>query len=430
MMRRPFVLQVHQRGAATLVIVMVLFLVMALLAAYASRSLLFEQRISASYARASLAQEVAEGGIEWTLAQLNAPAIDGACQPNAGGHRFVDKYLPIDAADRSILNLPSNSTGIAADCRRDASGSGWVCQCPDNKAWTAPAAATGPDITPSFGVKFPSASSRSGTINVAVVGCTDSVVTNCAGLYSDERSRTQVALSTQWATFALVSAVRTPPAAPLIVKGDLTMTGTGLGLHNTDPRSAGALLAIGGTWSGMNDARMQTVPGSALDQVRFQNDTSLKDAPSADDVFKMFMGMRGAQYRQHPALREVVCSGDCGAALAEAYAAGKRILWVDGPMQLLTNQVIGTLNDPVLIIANRVVLNGPFQINGMVVAQGDLDWTNTGSAASQVAGMVLVTGNMTTAGTMDIAYQQAVADQLRNRIGSFVRVPGSWRDGD
>ena len=48
----------QERGAATLVVVMVLFLIMALLAAYANRGLLFEQRIAGSYARGALAQEV------------------------------------------------------------------------------------------------------------------------------------------------------------------------------------------------------------------------------------------------------------------------------------------------------------------------------------------------------------------------------------
>ena len=45
-------------------------------------------------------------------------------------------------------------------------------------------------------------------------------------------------------------------------------------------------------------------------------------------------------------------------------------------------------------------------------------------------GIVLVGGNMQTIGSMDISYQQVVADQLRNRMGSYVRVPGSWIDND
>jgi len=63
----------------------------------------------------------------------------------------------------------------------------------------------------------------------------------------------------------------------------------------------------------------------------------------------------------------------------------------------------------------------------MVVTTGNLDWTNA-TGLSLINGMVLVGGSMSTTGPVDISYQQAVADQLSNRIGSFVRVPGGWID--
>ena len=141
--------------------------------------------------------------------------------------------------------------------------------------------------------------------------------------------------------------------------------------------------------------------------------------------------MRSAnRYAQHPALRTVTCNGDCANALAAAYAAGQRILWVDGPLTIGSNKTLGAVTDPVLIIATDVILDGPFALNGMLVARGDLAWTNTGGLTSLINGIVLVTGRMETDGSMDIVYQQAVAEQLRNRMGSFVRVPGSWMDND
>lgn len=423
----------RQAGAATLVIVMALFLVMALLAAYANRNLLFEQRIAASYARASLSQEVAEGGIEWTLAQLNGPAIDAACQPlAAGGQRFVDRYLQVDPADRSFkLAQPSPKT-IMADCTRNRAAQGWTCRCPTlPTARVAPATTGGTDITPSFGIRL-KAGSRGGTFEVWSRGCTDSVIDRCegsGGAGTARRSQEQQAVNLFSALVALVSAVRTPPAAPLVVKGNLDMTGAGLGLHNTDPRSAGALLAIGGAWTGIQDDRMHSVPGTAPSQARTQGDATLA-ARGADEVFKMFMGASANRYAQHPSLRTVTCNGDCAGALAEAYAAGQRILWVDGPLAIGSNKTLGAVTDPVLIIATDVVLDGPFELNGMLVARGDLDWTNTGGLTSLINGIVLVTGNMRTEGSMDIVYQQAVTHQLTNRMGSFVRVPGSWMDNE
>ena len=65
-----------QRGAAALVVVMMLFFIMSLVAAYASRNLIFEQRTSANNYRSTQAFEAAEAGLEWAIAMLNGGRID------------------------------------------------------------------------------------------------------------------------------------------------------------------------------------------------------------------------------------------------------------------------------------------------------------------------------------------------------------------
>ena len=433
MMRGRFTtLRVSQYGAATLILVMMLFLVMALLAAYGNRTLLFEQRIATSYARASIAEDVAEAGIEWTLAQLNGPAIDANCQPQAaGGLRFADKYMIINPADRSIGFATAATAGKpVADCTRDLAKSGWSCRCPAVGAWAAPAAAGGSAITPSFGVRPSKALSRAGIFQLQAVGCTDSVATTCSIGNELKVSETQHGASGLYVTIALVSAVRTPPAMPLVVKGDLTVSGaTGLGLHNTDPRSGGTLLAAGGDLKGsMADARMDSIPGTPLSQLRLLGDLKLKNAADGNEVFKMFMGALPSRYSQHPALRVLDCAGDCASAIETAYNAGVRMVWIDGPLAFSGNKVIGSLTDPIVIAAKGdITLSDAFVINGLVATPGNLTWTNAGGI-SLINGMVLVGGNMSTTGTMDIVYQQAVANHLSNRIGSFVRVPGGWID--
>lgn len=416
-----------QQGAATLVVVMVLFLVMALLAAYANRSMVFEQRIANSYFRASVAQEVAEAGLEWSIAQLNGGANDANCQPVAtGGTRFVDRYLTISSSDRGISIPPG---GVRADCTRN--GSGWDCRCPALGNWTAPAAVAGTAMTPSFGISIesiaPTEPSGSGTFRVTSFGCTESVVSSCEE--ADVNSKATQGASRQVALMALVSAVRSPPAAPLIVKGAVAITGAGLGLHNTDARSSGLLYAVGGAVSGFTDARSNSVPGTSSSQARISPDATLSTSP---DVFRMFMGAPATRYVFHPALRTIACSGDCSTALVDAINAGVRIMWVEGPLTISSNVVLGTAANPVVIIATGdVVLTGPFQLNGMLVAAGiakTTTWTNTGTASSLINGMLLVEGGLVTNGAMDIVYQPAIADQLRNRVGSFVRVPGGWSD--
>ncbi|PTT85840.1 hypothetical protein DBR42_14100, partial [Pelomonas sp. HMWF004] len=321
------------------------------------------------------------------------------------------------------------AAGIVADCTRDMAAEGWACRCPDLSATGVRARALpsgGDELTPSFGIRLRDGL-RSGTFGAEVLACTHSVIDDCSSASAAARSESQQAISVFAATVALVAAVRTPPAAPLIVKGDLTMTGAGLGLHNTDPRSAGLLLVAGGRWQGLQMGRLRSVPGTPPNQALMQEDASLATA-SADQVFTMFMGIKPSRYPQHPALRKLSCSGDCAEALESAYAAGQRILWVDGPLNLASNKVIGSAADPVLVIATRIDITGPLQLTGMLVARGDLSWVNTSGLTSLVTGSVLALGNMRTEGSMDIAYQQAVADQLRHRMGSYVRVPGSWTD--
>ena len=421
-----------QAGAATLVIVMVLFLIMALLAAYANRSLLFEQRIATSYYRASIAQEAAEAGIEWTLAQLNGAAVNASCAPVAtGGTRFVDRYLSISPDDR---NLRRAVTGNVADCKKN--GTGWSCRCPTAGAWTATTAGTDTAISASFAVQFQQVTSttdrnRGGTVRVQVRGCTNSSISNCDT--TDNNSRSGQGTNLQDATIALVSAVRSPPAAPLVAKGSLTASGSGgLGLRNSDPRSAGLLYQVGGSASGLNDTRMTSVPGTAPAQAQIAGDTSLTTDPADPtrtvDVFRMFMGSTPARYRNHPSLREVACTGDCAADLAAAYAAGKRVMWVSGDLSIDSSLSLGTLSDPVVVIADgSVSISGTLQFVGMLVARGNVTWTNS-AGTSQLSGMLLAEGNVNTTGAMDIVYLPAIADQLRNRVGSFVRVPGGWTD--
>lgn len=430
-MNRPLHRHRSQQGAATLVVVMVLFLVMALLAAYANRSLMFEQRISGSYYRASMAQEMAEGGVDWTVAMLNGPAADNSCSAVAtGGTRFVDRYLKVSAADRSTLPAGGTPVTPAVDCVRD--GTNLVCRCADPDTRTAqPTTTVANNLAPSFMVALGANSTiQYGSFSITSIGCTDGSADSC-NQFSDQRSASFLGASNLDAAIAFVAAVPSSPATPLTVKGVLTTTGAGgLGLHNTDATTGGGLVVSGGASATLIDTRMDTTPGTPFGQaVRF-NDATLSGM-SDKQFFQTFMGMAPSRYQNHPALRDVTCGAgaDCGPALQAAYASGVRILRVPGALAISSNVAIGTLSDPLVIVAEgAVTLTGPMQLTGMLVALGDLTWTNTGGLTSLINGMVTVQGNMQANGRMDIVYQQEIANQLRNRIGSYVRVSGGTRD--
>jgi hypothetical protein len=433
----------RQEGAATLIVVMVLFLVMALLAAYANRSLMFEQRIAGSYYRASMAQEMAEAGIEWTVAMLNGTAIDSSCAAvSTGGTRFVDKYMNVSALDRATNSKLSSATDIVADCARTSAG--LVCRCPAPGArGTQPSTALAGALVPSVGVALGTdpptpSTTRYGNFQLTSNGCSDSSVDTCVTGGVQTRSAQAVAMSAQKASVAFIAAVPSSPAAPLTVKGALTTAGAGgLGLHNNDPRSAGVLVVSGGLAPALDESRMDSVPGTPASQARVFDDPSLQALTAAGAAgdkkfFRNFMGMVPSRYENHPALRTVTCpgAGGCETALADAYAAGQRMVLVDGPMAINSNVVIGTVAAPMLIIVKGAAqINGPMQLNGMLFVLGDLGWANTAAGASLVNGMVVVQGDMHADGRMDIVYQQSIASELRNRLGSYARISGGWIDG-
>ena len=61
----------HQVGAAALIVVMVLFFIASMVAAYASRNMIFEQRTGTNLFRATQALEAAEAGMDWAITMLN-----------------------------------------------------------------------------------------------------------------------------------------------------------------------------------------------------------------------------------------------------------------------------------------------------------------------------------------------------------------------
>ncbi len=112
---------------------MVLFFIMSLVAAYASRNLIFEQRTSANNYRSTQAFEAAEAGLEWALAMLNGGRIDDVCAPSTDAARnaFRERYLLTDA-DGNIQARTWDDAGTATPLRPSCvrGNAGWACSCP------------------------------------------------------------------------------------------------------------------------------------------------------------------------------------------------------------------------------------------------------------------------------------------------------------
>ncbi|MDC8772933.1 pilus assembly PilX family protein [Roseateles albus] len=422
-----------ERGAATLVVVMVLFLIMAMMAAYASRNVIFEQRIASSYYRAGVSLEAAEAGAEWTLGMLNGLKIDQAClASNSATDRFRDRYLTISSTSRDILpaaivSTPGTATRkIVADCVRTEAQEGWACNCPTG-TWSAAAApASAGNMQPSFKVSLISpVANRAGNLRIESAGCTSSIAQNCdADAMSSDMA---LARSVVQLDAALLSALKVPPATALTVKGSINLGTNGIGLHNSEAISNGLLLLTSDdAVPNLLETRLDSLPGTPVQQGLIFADPVLASA-SPEQMFKMFFGMSLKRYVNQPAMRQVTCSGDCGPALAAAYAKGTRLAWVRGSLDILSATVLGSATSPMLIIAEGPVrIDAGLELTGLLYARGNTIWTNSSGQPALLKGAMLVDGDLTVDGTVDIWYQTSVMDELKNRAGSFVRVQGSW----
>lgn len=198
-----------QRGAAALLVTLMLFLALALASLGLHRHLIAEQRAAANQARATQAFEAAEAGLEWALAQLNGTQRIGAdCQPDtdpaATTPTFRERYLTLTRTTGGVT-----PTALQASCVR--TGSGWSCSCPASGpvVLTAPA---GVEPGPAFTLRFQPAT-RAGAVRISADGCTSLAGACAAGSASSADATAHAEV-----TVALVAGLRNSPALALTTR--------------------------------------------------------------------------------------------------------------------------------------------------------------------------------------------------------------------
>jgi hypothetical protein len=417
-----------QRGAASLIVVMVLFFIVSLVAAYTSRNLIFEQRTSANQYRSTQAFEAAEAGLEWALARLNGGRITNACQEagaTVADTSFRQRYINIAGDGQVTPRLRSTGAGLWPSCVFD--GSTWQCDCPSDAAPSV-AAPTGGGVFPAFRVRFVAvAGARPGVVRVESNGCTR-LDDGC--LDFPAQGATGEGRATVSTLVALKGAITTLPAAALTVQGEVNGP---LTAYNTDPGSTGLTIQAGGLVSAA--AEQVSIPGTPADESLIESDPSLSSnggtdlassSPSADRLFTSVFGIWRDSYRDQPAAVQVDCTGaGCAAAVRNAAAMNPgRVLWVNGNLNIDTAGDVGSAAEPlVLVVSGNLSLATGARVYGLVYTRGGT-WAGTG----EIRGAAWVENNLTAANSLSLVYDAPLLTLLRLSQGSFVRLPGSWRD--
>lgn len=146
---------------------------------------------------------------------------------------------------------------------------------------------------------------------------------------------------------------------------------------------------------------------------------------SNDSFFVRHFGLSKAQWLRQPAVHHLACEGDCSAALAMLAAQGITLVALPGDLMLRGPLALGTPERPLLIAATgQVQLQGAVQLHGVIHAAG-FGWA---APSATIRGALISKGAAEGDASLDLARDAAVLEALRTRHGSFVRLPGSWRD--
>lgn len=421
----------RQRGAATLIVVMLLFFVVSLAAAYASRNLIFEQRTASNQLRSNQVQEATEAGLNWALTMLNSGRIDENCEitADAAQNTFRQRYLAIDAATGNIsavANATNAAQNLWAACVFD--GNAWSCRCPTGTL----AAGALPNGSAAFAVRFGTASgtaaTRRGAIRIEVNGCTSN---DYGCLRYVEPLATSRCRSSACAVLGLYAGIRTTPTAALTARQ--AVNGNTLQLINQET-SVGSVAVHAG---GAVDAGINVVGATGSSRAAAIRES---DAPAfgwlgADSaectqcLFANVFGLRPDTFRRLQGTVNMDCSGGCTANDVNDVLgnARSRVLYLSGAGGLTIDGAvaIGTAADPVVLI-----VDGPLVFAagaGAATVQGVVYANSIDIAGGTVTGAMFSATTVTASGGT-VAYNLATIRRLARTTGTFVRIPGSWRD--
>lgn len=446
-----------QRGVAALAMSMVLLFAMTVVAFFANRSMIFEQRTSANLVRYTNGFELADAGIEWAIARLNDPLTLAAasCAPASGAGllSFSDRYVRPTAADATHATGWFNVVStVYPGCQIDPSTGTPTCGCA--AAGAAPLAnATLPRFRVQFKAVTVANNATADDLAVEIIsrGCTN----------GDPCDPTQAATSSDSSTI-IRTLVKIRPTFPTIpgagmISGSTTLVGGSINVINTDTKSNGITINTGSTVEiNANGFWVQSLPGTAPAQSILDNDPSLLKLTNADAngelFFSSFFGQGFAAYQADSGTKVLSTGGggaangqcssasNCGAAVSYWIDRGITKFWVDGAvdfgasnMPSLTGGTLGTAGKPIALATGGDLSFGS-NVNAFGVFYSASATVTTdatlGNGNPTIVGSFISRGdiNKQGAGNLTVAYNGNLFGAAGKPSGILVPVPGSWRD--
>ncbi|MGL1835085.1 PilX N-terminal domain-containing pilus assembly protein [Rhodocyclaceae bacterium SMB388] len=378
-------------GAATLLIALILLAAMTLGSVVAQRSLVADQTVAGNYLRSSQARMAAEAGLELTAARLRTRSGRAALLLQDDGIHTGPVDTVQTHSNDALSAIDAESTGFKS------------------------AAIALQDVTPD-GMRF-------SMLRVDARGCWREALDGAPACEPCSASCPNTARTSEVLAFA--PALLAPPVAALTLRGQADLNHSGVRIANTDTALAGLTVHAGGAVINRADHHLMTLPGTPPAASLAENDAALSATP-ATAFFYGFFGTQKQHYRL-VADERLECAGHCSATLA---GHGGAIVWVDidAGRYTLQDATLGSPSDPVILVVDGALeIRGATTIHGLVYA-GSLDWHATPADDSVIVGAAIVEDDFSADGVPRLIHDAAILQALSAQYGSFVRVPGTWRD--
>nr|MCU0943638.1 hypothetical protein [Hydrogenophaga sp.] len=235
------------------------------------------------------------------------------------------------------------------------------------------------------------------------------------------------------AILALRGGVATIPGAALTAREGINLTGNNFTIANADPRSGVTINAGQGIVPGLTSTLI-TVAGSPGSLSIADNDLSLGSTQVADGdaMFARTFGAWPADYRDQPGVVVINCAGNCTATqVRDAIAQSPGLpIWLNGGFDIDSGGDIGTETQPVAIVATGgVQFSAAADVYGLIYTRA-ATWAPGGGAGPTIRGAMVAENAILGAGAAaaTLVYDATILNRVRQKTGSFVVVPGSWRD--
>lgn len=430
-----------QRGGALLIVVLGLSVATLAGLLWAGRSLLTEQRTALLQWRSTQAAQLAEAGLAWALTALNTGRVSATCQPTSDLRALplAQQMTQTDLATYEVRPTAVNAVTSSQRPGCQAHDLGWVCRCPSQPL---PSGLAGPtpwvEDRPGFEVHLQALTTRAPhSVRLNAVGCSRaraSCLTSGLALPPDAAASVSMVVGR-------VPHLRVMPTAAITVTGDIRVAAplpSPWIVSSSASASSSADLRAGGT--------LQMDPGSPLimrpdgtPSVGAAQDSWLSRLGSApaERRFATWLGLSPRAFAQLSSVNTVTCAAQgCADALASAIASRpKSTFWVRGPLRLERPVILGSAQEPVLLVAeDGLMLDAPgSHIYGVVVMPA----LTPPLAITSISGQGSVTGALIALGSLghpagkalpSVHWDPAVVASVLAHQGEWVRVPGGWRD--